>query len=376
MGTKLTGMGFTFDDVSAAKGDTASLATMRQLIGADARNAERIFQYVGGDEVNTEPCGEFSRFVIDFDDFPAARSRSLPSWFSGSDKQRQNWIEDGIVPVDYPEPVASDWPDLLSIIEQRVKPSRLKLKSKGAWSAKLAKRWWQHAQRPTALYTAVADLDRVLVRSLTSAHFPTFAFLPTSFVFDQTLIVFSIGTHQGFATLGSRSHEIWVRFLGATLEDRGRYNIADCFETFPFPLDFQNSRQIEIIARSYYDHRAALMVTRNEGMTKVYNRFHDQTESAGDIQRLRELHAAMDRAVLEAYGWHDLAGRAAPVFLDETNEDDHTYLGRLFWPSDFRDEVLARLLVLNAERAAAERAVGLTVAVKEDEDEIDEEVDA
>ena len=43
-----------------------------------------------------------------------------------------------------------------------------------------------------------------------------------------------------------------------------------------------------------------------------------------DIQCLRELHAAMDRAVLEAYGWRDLAARAGPIFLDETNEDDHT----------------------------------------------------
>jgi hypothetical protein len=56
------------------------------------------------------------------------------------------------------------------------------------------------------------------------------------------------------------------------------------------------------------------------------------TRAVEDIQRLRELHAAMDRAVLEAYGWRDLAARAAPVFLDETNEDDHTYQGRLFWP--------------------------------------------
>jgi len=47
--------------------------------------------------------------------------------------------------------------------------------------------------------------------------------------------------------------------------------------------------------------------------------------------------------VLEAYGWHDLAARAKPIFLDEANEDDHTYQGRLFWPSDFRDEVLGRL---------------------------------
>jgi len=48
------------------------------------------------------------------------------------------------------------------------------------------------------------------------------------------------------------------------------------------------------------------------------------------MQRLRELHAAMDRAALEVYGRQDLAARAEPIFLDETNEDDHAYQGCLF----------------------------------------------
>ena len=124
----------------------------------------------------------------------------------------------------------------------------------------------------------------------------------------------------------------------------------------------------------YYDHRAALMVTRNEGMTKTYNRFHDRGETADDIQRLRDLHAAMDRAVLEAYGWHDLAERAAPIFLDESNEDDHTYQGRLFWPSDFRDEVLARLLALNADRHAEEVRLGIAPGMKSKGANEDEEL--
>jgi hypothetical protein len=80
--------------------------------------------------------------------------------------------------------------------------------------------------------------------------------------------------------------------------------------------------------------------------------------------RLRELHAAMDRAVLEAYGWGDLAERAEPVPLDERNEDDHTYQGRLFWPAAFRDEVLARLLALNAERHADEVRLGIAPGMK------------
>ena len=43
-----------------------------------------------------------------------------------------------------------------------------------------------------------------------------------------------------------------------------------------------------------------------EGLTKTYNRFHDPGEASAEIARLRELHAAMDRAVLDAYGWQDV----------------------------------------------------------------------
>jgi len=130
----------------------------------------------------------------------------------------------------------------------------------------------------------------------------------------------------------------------------------------------------------YHEYRAALMVARNEGMTKTYNRFHDRSETAKDIERLRELHADMDRAVLESYRWHNLAARAQAVFLDESNEDDHTYQGRLFWPSDFRDEVLARLLALNAERHAEEVRLGIAPGMKgkvrdEDDDDSYDEVD-
>ena len=160
-------------------------------------------------------------------------------------------------------------------------------------------------------------------------------------------------------------HEIWARFFSSSMKDDLRYAPSDCFETFPFPPGFETSPALETAGRAYHDHRAALMVARNEGMTKTYNRFHEnRPETAEDIQRLRELHAAMDRAVLEAYGWHDLAARAAPIFLDETNEDDHTYQGRLFWPSDFRDEVLARLLALNAERHAEEVRLGIAPGMK------------
>jgi hypothetical protein len=45
-------------------------------------------------------------------------------------------------------------------------------------------------------------------------------------------------------------------------------------------------------------------------------------------------------------------------------EDDHAYQGRLFCPSDFGDEVLARLLALNAERHAKEVRLGIAPGIK------------
>jgi hypothetical protein len=73
------------------------------------------------------------------------------------------------------------------------------------------------------------------------------------------------------------------------------------------------------------------MAGNGEGMTRIYNRFHDRREAAADIVRPRGLHAEMDRAVSQAYGSNDLAGWAEPQFLDERNEDDDKYQGRLFW---------------------------------------------
>ncbi len=45
-----------------------------------------------------------------------------------------------------------------------------------------------------------------------------------------------------------------------------------------------------------------MMVKKNEGMTKVYNRFHDWGQRDGDVERLRVLQGQLDQVVLQAYG--------------------------------------------------------------------------
>lgn len=194
-------------------------------------------------------------------------------------------------------------------------------------------------------------------------------------MFANAVVVLTVDPDPAFAVLQSRIHEIWTRSFASTMEDRLRYAPSDCFETFPFPHGYETDPAMEAAGQTYHDHRAALMVAANEGMTKTYNRFHNVDERSESIRRLRELHDEMDRAVLRAYGWHDLADELRPEFLTEETEDDHTYQGRYFWPAEARDRVLARLLALNAERHAEEVAAGLAPVKSTKKQEEDEDND-
>ena len=352
-GSIVLGMGFTFDDTSAEKGTTSTLVEMNNLIRKKAHNGERIKPYIGGEEVNNEPRHQPHRYVIDFEDFPLRRDNDLPLWAGMKTGERESALKMGIVPRDYRLSVAADWPDLLAIVKSKVRPEQLKSKSEEVRGYS----WWKHWRTRSDLRKAIAQMNKVIVTARVSAHV-VFAFLPTEIVFSDQVVVFAMDQAPGFGVLQSRIHDLWTRTFASSLGETLRYTPSDCFETFQFPGELESASPLTIIGHSYHDYRSAIMVARNEGMTKTYNRFHDRAETSADIQHLRDLHADMDRAVLNAYGWPDLAERAAPIFLDETKEDDHTYQGRLFWPSDFRDEVLARILALNAERHAEEVRLG------------------
>ena len=61
-------MGFTFDDTDT-KGVASTTAEMNRLIEKDRRNAERIFPFISGEELNDSPTHEHRRYVIKFEDY-------------------------------------------------------------------------------------------------------------------------------------------------------------------------------------------------------------------------------------------------------------------------------------------------------------------
>ncbi len=324
-------MGFTFDEADRESVATP-LAEMRRLIGKNRRNQEAIFPYIGGEEVNTSPSHAHHRYVINFGE-------------RGEEECRRRW------------------PDLMAIVETKVRPERMRLNGNPDANRR-REHWWQMGRYTPALFAAIAGLERVLVTCRHQPHWAA-ALMPASSVFAESLIVFPLETYAAFCALQSRPHEIWARFFGSTMKDDLRYTPSDCFETFPFPENWEKHPLLEAAGKAYYEFRAALMVKNNEGLTKTYNRFHDPDERNPDILKLRELHAAMDRAVLDAYGWKDIPTACEFILdyeIDEEEWGDKKKPYRYRWPDEVRDEVLARLLELNAERAKEEARSGAAAA--------------
>ena len=357
-GSIVLGMGFTFDDTDK-KGVASSLAEMRWLIQENPRNEEAIFPYIGGEEVNTSPTHEHHRYTINFRDYPLRREDLGELWSEADDERHRELRRAPIVPFDYPEPVAADWPDLLAIVEERVKPERAHL-TKNAIGRKRAMFWWQYGSLAKELGATIGGLGRLLVVSRVGQQ-GAFAFLREGIVYGESLVVFPFDTYTAFCTLQSRPHEIWARFFGSSMKDDLRYTPSDCFETFPFPESWETRPDLEAAGKAYYEFRAQLMVANDEGLTKTYNRFHDPYENDPEIAKLREMHAAMDRAVLAAYGWHDILTDCEFLLDYEIDEEEWGKRKKPYryrWPDAVRDEVLARLLELNAQRAADEARAG------------------
>ena len=357
-GSIVLGMGFTFDD-SDKRAVATPLAEMRRLIELEPRNAERVLPYIGGAEVNRSPTHAHHRYAINFGELPLRRDPSLPPWPRMNEQERAACLGRGVVPKDYRDAVAADWPDLLGIVEEKVKPERITKDAKKY--PRMVNEWWKYWNSRPELYAAISDLDRVIAISRVGQH-AAFTWLPAGMVFSEQLILFPLPTHATFCALQSRPHELWARFFGSSMKDDLRYTPSDCFETFPFPEDWETHPDLEAAGRTYHDYRAALMIENGEGLTTTYNRFHDPHESSPAIQKLRDLHAAMDRSVLAAYGWTDIPTDCEFLLdyeIDEEAWGNKKKPYRYRWPNEVRHEVLARLLELNAQRAAEERRGGL-----------------
>ena len=284
------------------------------LINKDNRNREVLFPYLIGDDLNSRFDQTPSRWVINFFNWPKEKAQS--------------------------------YPDCWRIIEEKVRPERQRKNDKGEYVVRspMPQQYWMYGEKRPALYSAIAALKRVLVVCLTAKHHG-FSFVPNGWIYDQSLPVFTLEGFCSFAILQNSIHDTWASKYGSSHETRPRYTPTDCFETFPFPKSIDD---LESVGRVYYEHRESIMRSYREGLTKIYNRFHNPSETDADIAKLRRLHVEMDNAVAAAYLWKD---------LDLAHGFHETKYGVRYTVSEtVRHEVLDRLLALNHQRHSEEDA--------------------
>ncbi len=309
LGSKIYSQGFLFADGDP---DCTPLAERARILAAHPQLADRIRPYIGGSEILSHPRQRYHRHVILLSDVATEEELAALG-------------------------------ELAEIVRRKVKPGRDAL-GDNPNNVPLRRRWWAFQAHRPELYRRLAGMARVLATSQVNPHL-AFALMPADWIYSQKAILFCDESFAGFAVVQSRIHELWARSFSSTSMELASYTPSDCYETFPFPEDHPANAALDAIGRAYHEARAALMAREEIGLTELYNRFHDPARTDGGIAELRRLHDRMDRAVLDAYGWRDL--RPACAFLLDGRRWRHR------WPDEVRDELLARLLELNARRAGA-----------------------
>jgi hypothetical protein len=286
----------------------------RSLVEANPAEHDVILPFLTGDDLNSSPSQAPTRHVIAFFDRSLEEARRFPA--------------------------------ALAVLKERVRPHREALKSTGS-DAEHKKYWWRFANTRQDLRAKAATLPRMIATARVSKH-TMFSFIPTTCVPSEQVVVFPMATFTALAILQSRIHRFWVQMQATHMGEGIRYSAPECFETFPFPCEQPDAvfENLERLGEQLDQSRREYMVARRQGLTSLYNAMEagagkgvvDQADdAAADLAALRELHEDVDRAVLAAYGWNDVA---VPPYAAGSAAQ-----------AAFEDEIVERLLALNWSRS-------------------------
>lgn len=310
-GCIVLGMGFVLEPEEA-----------HQWIVEDPRNAEVLFPYLSGEDLNQRHDLSAPRWVIDF--------------FNMSEQEASTFA----LPFDR--------------LRRQVKEERLS-KPKSVSSAP----WWRFLRERPAMRQATAGHRTVLAMAQVSNTLQPVR-LANGSILNHKTIVFGPESFPLQASLSSSIHQLWATKYTATMRRDLSYSPSDVFLTWPRPPD---TSELDQAGRCLDEERREIMMRRQLGLTKVYNMLNDPdlpSASDLDVARMREIHEELDHVMMAAYGWDDV-----PL-----NHGFHTYRQMTRWTvcPEARVEILDRLLEENHRRAALQGNV-VPPAADEDVDE-------
>jgi hypothetical protein len=258
----------------------------------------------------------------------------------------------GVMVIDFfgleESTLMDSFPEAYDHLLRTVKVEREKPKKSGEDRVvSYAERWWEFGVPRQGLREMIKGLSRFIATVETAKH-RTFQFFDAATVPDNKLTI--IASDNGFVigVLSSFAHLTWADRNKGRLESRPVYVKTTCFDPFPFPDPPSDMRQLiaDLGDRLDATRKAALAETDKLTMTELYN-LREKLRSGMPMDEkeqrratkaraaiVNRLHEQLDAAVADAYGW-----------------GEEWRLGEL-GPS----EIVARLVALNHERAAEEKA--------------------
>ncbi|PTL78071.1 type IIL restriction-modification enzyme MmeI [Vitiosangium sp. GDMCC 1.1324] len=326
-GSIVLGMGFVLPPDEA-----------QRMLAADPRNAEVIFPYLNGDDLNSDPQQNASRWVINFWDWPEKRASSY--------REPYVWLKTHVYPERLEKSKEKSYSNIMSMwwLYWRHRPEFYRVSG--------ARSFFE--QSKAAAPAAKRTLSRVIA---ITRHTKTvaFTFVPTSSVFSDATVVFALDSSAHLAVLQSSIHVAFAWQHSSRLKSDLRYSPTDAFETYPLPEagHMADDSPLFTLGEEYQRLRGDIMRADGIGLTKLYRRFHTVEESDERILRLRDLHRRIDETLVAAYGWNDLHlmhGFYDVAYLPEN--DRH----RFTMSEAARVEVLQRLGELNRQRYEEEQA--------------------
>jgi hypothetical protein len=309
IGSYVLGMGFTVDPERA-----------QELLAANAQNREVLFPYLNGKDLNSNPYFSASRWIINFHD----------------------WTEEK----------ASTYHEPFTQVVSEVKPERQRHKPDGSYVLRnpLPARYWQYAEKQSAMVAAIAKLHRVIAITIVSKVVMP-VMVPTGQVFAHKLCIFASDDSGMLALLSSSFHYWWAIARSSTMKADLNYAPSDVFETMPLP---EITGEMRGLGDRLDTFRRGLMLARQAGLTATYNLVHNPACADADIAELRAIHRGIDEAVARAYGWADLVDAGLGHGFHDTRQGIRYTIAPVV-----KQEVLDRLLELNHARYEAELQAGL-----------------
>lgn len=253
----------------------------------------------------------------------------------------------------------SKLPQIYQWLLERVKPERLQNRD-----PRLQKYWWLHRRSREDLRSMLSGVSRYIATVETMKH-RLFVFLDADILPDNKLVNIALSSADNLGILSSRIHTLWSQAAGSRLGvgNDSVYVKTTCFETFPFPEANETQKAtIRDLAERLDAHRKRQQAQHPDltltGMYNVLEKLRSEEpltakektiHEQGLVSVLRELHDDLDRAVFDAYGWNDLAEQLVGLPGATTPLPDKPEA-----QAAAEEELLKRLVELNAERAAEE----------------------